>query len=71
KKIFKYPYSDILWLDESKGEKNGTVTFVLKTGHIVYLISDNEGLVYKAVLENSKNLLPKEEIIHRFPGIKL
>ncbi|MFA7032765.1 MAG: hypothetical protein WC201_04310 [Bacilli bacterium] len=71
KKVIEYPYSDILWLDQSKGEKNGTVTFVLKTGHIIYLIPDNEGLLYKTILKNSKNLLPKEEIIHRFPGIKL
>ncbi|MCB9498196.1 MAG: hypothetical protein H6688_01905 [Erysipelotrichaceae bacterium] len=71
KKVIKYPYADILWLDQSKGEKNGTITFVLKTGKVIYLIPDDEGLVYRAILKNSKNLLSKEEIIHRFPGIKL
>lgn len=70
KKIY-YQFDSILWLDESKGEKNNTTTFVMNKGHVIYLIPDKEREVYKAIKKHSKNLLTIEEVKAKFPGIKL
>lgn len=71
RKIMAYPYEEVIYLDESKGSKNNTITFVMKTGSTIYLIPDKNGLVYQTLVENCQNLQTKEQIKAKFPSIKL
>jgi len=70
-KKIEYFYKDILYIDESKGEKTKVITFVTSKGHVIYLNNDKEGKVYQALITKCDRLISYPEIKDKFPQIKL
>jgi len=62
-----YAFSDIIYIDQKKGEKTKTLGFITNKGHTIYLTCDTKGELYRIVLDKSNNLLTKEEVLKRFP----
>lgn len=66
-----YPYSEIIYIDQNQKRKNSTITIVMKSGQTIYLIPDKKNQVYESLQKNCEHILAKEEVINKFPRIKL
>lgn len=66
-----YPYSEIIYIDQNQKRKRSTITIVMKSGQIIYLIPDNKNQVYESLQKNCDDLLDKQEVMNKFPRIKL
>ena len=66
-----YNYEDVVYIDKAQTEKKKTLTFCTKQGHIRYLPFDKDGKIYQVFLNKCHNLLEKEELIRKYPGIKI
>jgi hypothetical protein len=71
KRELVYPYSEIIYIDQNQKRKNSTITMVMKSGQIIYLIPDKNNQVYQSLENNCDNLLDKQEVIYKYPRIKL
>ena len=71
KRELVYPYSEIIYIDQNQKRKRSTITIVMKSGQIIYLIPDNKNQVYESLQKNCDDLLDKQEIMNKFPRIKL
>jgi len=71
KRELVYPYSEIIYIDQNQKRKRSTITIVMKSGQIIYLIPDNKNQVYKSLQKNCDDLLDKQEVMNKFPRIKL
>lgn len=71
KREFVYPYSEIIYIDQNQKRKNSTITIIMKSGQSIYLIADNKNQVYEALRKNCNDLLNKQEVMDKFPRIKL
>ena len=70
-KKYTYFFSDIIYIDEEQSVKSKTLCFVTKQGHVKYLTFDKEGKIYEAAINKCKDLISREELERRFPGIKI
>lgn len=70
-KQYVYPYKEMIYIDQTKGENCKTVTIVMKDGKGVYLIHDKSHILYKKLMAKTTNLLSEEEIKKRFPKTPL
>ncbi len=70
-KKYIYFYSDIIYVDFEESERTKILTFVTKFGHVRYLTFDKEGKIFDAVSNKCKNLISREEVRRKFPGIKI
>jgi hypothetical protein len=43
----------------------------MKSGQTIYLIPDNKNQVYESLQKNCDDLLDKQEVMNKFPRIKL
>ena len=66
-----YNYSDVVYIDEEQSEKKKVVSFYTNKGHVRYLPFDSKGILYKVMIANCKNRLPKEEFERRYPKVKI
>lgn len=66
-KSLYYTYNDIVYIDQSKGEKTKTLGFFTNKGHTIYLTCDNKGELYNIVLDSCKNLLTYEALKKKYP----
>jgi MFS family permease len=71
KRELVYPYSEIIYIDQNQKRKNSTITIVMKSGQTIYLIPDKGNQVYESFQKNCDHLLDKQEVINKFPRIKL
>lgn len=71
KRELVYPYSEIIYIDQNQKRKKSTITIVMKSGQIIYLIPDNKNQVYESLQKNCDDLLDKQEVMNKFPRIKL
>ncbi|HKM10292.1 MAG: hypothetical protein PHI75_02590 [Bacilli bacterium] len=71
KRELVYPYSEIIYIDQNQKRKRSTITIVMKSGQIIYLIPDNKNQVYESLQKNCDDLLDKQEVMNKFPRIKL
>ena len=71
KRELVYPYSEIIYIDQNQKRKNSTITIVMKSGQTIYLIPDKKNQVYESLQKNCEHILSKEEVINKFPRIKL
>lgn len=71
KRELVYPYSEIIYIDQNQKRKRSTITIVMKSGQIIYLIPDNKNQVYESLQKNCDDLLDKQEVMNTFPRIKL
>ena len=71
KRELVYPYSEIIYIDQNQKRKNSTITMVMKSGQTIYLIPDKKNQVYESLQKNCEHILSKEEVINKFPRIKL
>lgn len=71
KRELVYPYSKIIYIDQNQKRKRSTITIVMKSGQIIYLIPDNKNQVYESLQKNCDDLLDKQEVMNKFPRIKL
>ena len=71
KRALVYPYSEIIYIDQGRKRKNSTITIVMKSGQTIYLIPDKKNQVYDSLEKNCDHLLDKQEVINKFPRIKL
>ncbi len=71
KRELVYPYSEISYIDQNQKRKNSTITIIMKNGQTIYLIPDKKNQVYESLEKNCDNLLDKQELINKFPHIKL
>lgn len=69
-KVFKYNFSDIIYINEVWSEKHKTLLFYMRDGKDRYLAFDKEGVIYEYALEYS-HLISEEEFRERFPKAKL
>ena len=70
-KKFIYFYSDIIYIDEQESLRTKTLCFVTNKGHVKYLTFDKEGKIFKAVTSKCRNLITREKVKSKFPGIKI
>lgn len=70
-KKYTYFYNDIIYIDIEGSKKSKVLEFVTKYGHVKYLTFDKEGKIFEAVVNKCKNLLSREEVLSKFPGIKI
>ena len=70
-KKYTYFYNDIIYIDIEGSKKSKVLEFVTKYGHVKYLTFDKEGKIFEAVVNKCKNLLSREEVLCKFPGIKI
>ena len=70
-KKYTYFYSDIIYIDFEQSEKGKSLCFVTKLGHVKYLTFDKEGKIYTAAKSRCTNLISREELEAKFPGIKI
>lgn len=68
KKLF-YRFSEVLYINEEYSLKKGTIAFVTKKGDVVYLTSDEDGVLLKTMIKECKNCIDEEELYRRFPRI--
>lgn len=66
-----YPYSEIIYIDQNPKKKASTITIVMKTGQSIYLVPDKNNKIYEALQKNCNHLLDKQEVMNKFPQIKL
>ncbi|HOZ02428.1 MAG TPA: hypothetical protein PKV57_01240 [Bacilli bacterium] len=71
KRELVYPYSEIIYIDQNQKRKNSTITIVMKSGQTIYLIPDKKNQVYESLQKNCEHILSKDEVINKFPRIKL
>lgn len=71
KRELVYPYSEIIYIDQNQKRKNSTITMVMKSGQTIYLIPDKKNQVYESLQKNCEHILSKDEVINKFPRIKL
>ena len=70
-KKFTYFYTDIIYIDVEGSQKSKILSFVTKHGHVKYLTFDKEGKIFEAATSRCKNLISREELLIKFPGIKI
>lgn len=66
-----YDYKDIVYIVEDRKSKNSAITFYLNNGAVRFLTPDKNDVLYETLLRKCHNLLSKEEMMARFPNIKL
>lgn len=69
-RVFRYNFSDIIYINEKWSEKHKTLLFYLKDGKDRYLAFDKDAIIYEYALEYS-HLISEEEFRERFPKAKL
>lgn len=66
-----YNFSEIIYIDEEKSNKQKTIIFVTNKGHVRYLTFDRKNILFRVMLEKCTNRISKEELLNRFPKIVL
>ena len=66
----RYPYTDIIFIDEEWSKKHKMLNFYLKSGKSRTLAFDKEGLIYKYAVEKVHQM-SKEEFQAKFPNIHI
>ena len=70
RKEYIYYFSEIIFIDEEYSLRKKCICFVTNKGHVQYINFDKDGIIYKTMIENTKNLISKEELKEKFPKIK-
>lgn len=70
-KELRYSYKDIIYIDESKGEKTKTLGFFTKHKKVIYLTLDSDGIIYRELLKRCTNLITTEEFIRKYPNVDI
>lgn len=71
RKEMYYYFNDIIYIDHELTKKKKTLTFVTNKGHVRYLPFDKDGKIYVACLDKCNNLVNEEELLRKFPRIKI
>lgn len=71
RKELYYYYNDIIFIDHERTKRKKVLTFVTNQGHVRYLPFDHDGKIYEACLEKCHNLVDEQELLRRFPTIKI
>lgn len=70
RKLYFYPFQDILYIDQPRAQKSSVLIFVTKTGKKITLTLDRKKEILQVLLKRCPTLLEKEEILLRFPNIR-